>query len=231
MKKRASLASTGALLATLVILGCVSMMSPLSPLSTPTSIPTLASTGTPLVEITPTPLVPADWLLYVNEPLGYQFNYPPNVNVFEQGMVGMPGDVAIPEGMSMDEYWAYLEQTLPPNLCVGVSLDIGTLLIAPPYEPWGKFASPCGRTGVGAYTIVQVNETVWVDGQIRTATGMQVYDSQTGAFRDETFRISLENGYQVEYGGNWEGDASRYAQYLLNKQTLLQILSTLHWIR
>ncbi len=208
-----------------------SSAAPVSNLPTATSIPTsvpLPATS-PTAEVSPTPPAPDGWLTYINEPLGYQFNYPPGAQIRETGMSGMPSDEPIPEGMTMDEYWAYLESIIPPNLCVGVNLNVGYIVIAPPYELWGKYTPPCGRSGVGAFDIRDASESVQVNGAIMAANGMQIYDRQSGAFLDETFHIEFKNGFRVEYGGNWKGNASKYEQYVTNKQVLMQMLSSLRW--
>ena len=138
---------------------------PPSPAATDMLMPAGAATAIP------------GWLTYTNAFLGYQFDYPPGAVISAEGVTGYPTE-ELPAGMTSDQFFAQLEATYPDQLCVNVQLPIAFLTIGAPEERGGKYSSPCGVSGIGAYTLVNKTETVTVGGQAYSAGGMEIYDPQ-----------------------------------------------------
>lgn len=142
---------------------------PLQPDPTATSIiptPTRKPTVAPL----PTSSVVPGWLTYENKFLGYSLSYPPEARIRTSGVTGFPTD-ELPENKTVEEYQAELEEKYPYDLCVSVGYKRAFITIRSTDETLSAYASPCGITGVGDYTIEHWEEVVTIDGQPYTAGG------------------------------------------------------------
>jgi hypothetical protein len=195
----------------------------------PTTLPSQpppppAATDTPVPAGLPTAI--PGWLTYTNAVLGYQFDYPPEAVITAVGVTGYPTD-ELPAGMTPDQYFALLERTYPAQLCVDVQLPIGFLTIGAPQERGGKYSSPCGVSGIGAYTIVNKTETIIVGGQAYAAGGMEIYDpQQNNAFKSEVYYFTLEDGTRFNYGGDWLRLGLTHDNYLPYREILLRMMAS-----
>lgn len=195
--------------------------------STPTALPT--ATKTPQSALTPTPqLTPIPtsalvegWLVYENDFYGYAFSYPPDAKISTQGVTGIPSG-EWPAGMTFEERMAQLRETYPSDICVTLNYGEGFIAFQPPWEEGGKYAAPCGVTGVGDYDVLSKTETIMIGERTYSATGWELRQRDSGAFHREFFMIDLEDSMRVDFGGS--GDT--YQDYLHTKDTLLQILET-----
>ncbi len=220
--------------AAVVILALACALPPIG-VPTPTSAPppaTEAPTSPPPPAATETsaPAGPATaipgWLTYTNAFLGYQFDYPPDAVITAVGVNGYPTE-ELPAGMTPDQYFALLEQTYPPQLCVDVKLPIGFLTIGAPTERGGKYSTPCGVSGIGAYTIVNKTETITVGEQAYQAGGMEIYDpQQNNAFKAEIYYLTLGDGTRMNFGGDWMMTGRSHDDYLPNREILLRMMAS-----
>jgi hypothetical protein len=165
------------------------------------------------------------WLTYTNEDYSYQFRYPAEAEIHEAGVMGFPTE-ELPEGMSIDEYTAQLEEQYGERLCVSIGFSSGYIHISPPENESFKYAI-CGRTGVGAGELIDKTEQVFVAGGMATANGFEfISDNDTLPYHNETLVINLLDGTRIEYGAR-PTEGATYEDYLTEaKMVLLQILST-----
>lgn len=204
------------------------LTSPLQPEATasPTATPpTPSPTPTPV----PTSSVVPGWLTYENEFLGYSFSYPPEGTIGHHGTTEIP-----PENVTTRrEYLAWEETVTPNNLCVGVSYKTGFVTVGPMDETLSLYASPCGITGIGDYTIENWEEDITIDGRPYTAGGYRLYIWETDQLVSE-FHILLDvnDSLRIDFGIHKMG-ATRSGQPEVSEQefneireTLLQILAS-----
>jgi len=165
------------------------------------------------------------WSTYINEDYGYQFRYPSEADILETGVMGFPTE-ELPEGMSIDDYTAQLEEQYGERLCVGLNFSTGYISISPPENESFKYAL-CGRTGVGAGELVDKSEEVYVAGGFYPAEGFEfIGNDETFPEHDETLVIRLPDSTRIEYGSLPLQEVD-YQKYLTEvKMILLQILST-----
>lgn len=192
--------------------------------STPTVLPTATSISTLEPTVFSTSAVTEGWLVYQNNLLGYEFNYPPQAEISSFGP-----DSYSPEDIPPDikfDYFALLQNIYPDSLCVGLEYQTGFLIIKAPNKEGGTFVT-CGVTGVGDYDVVEANETVRIGGKSYPARGYKVFERDaTATFRNEFFFVDLEDGTSINYGGYWKDRGATYEDYVSVKQTLLQILAS-----
>ena len=217
----------------LVALACV--LPPLGA-ATPTAAPppaTEAPSQPPPPPAATDTLVPAGaptailgWLTYTNAFLGYQFDYPPEAVISAVGVTGYPTE-ELPAGMTPDQFSAQLEATYPAQLCVDVQLPIGFLTIGAPQERGGKYSTPCGVSGIGAYTIVNKTEMVTIAGQAYSAGGMEIYDpQQNNVFKAEIYHFKLGDDTRFIYGGDWLQSGRTHDDYLPYREILLRMIGS-----
>ncbi|HEY43422.1 MAG TPA: hypothetical protein G4O11_05500 [Anaerolineae bacterium] len=170
------------------------------------------------------------WQVYVNEEIGYQFEYPATATVEEFEIMGFPTD-ELPEGMSIDEYIAQLQEQYGNSLCVHVGYSLGYVSISAPPNAGFRYVI-CGRTGVGVGEMINKVELVNIDGRTYEATGFEfIGDDETLDNHNETFVILLDDGTRIEYGARPAQDAT-YEDYLMKtKEVLLQILASFEMTR
>jgi len=139
--------------------------------------------------------------------------------------MGFPTE-ELPEGMSIDDYIAQLEEQYGERLCVSLQFSSGYITISPPENEAFKYAI-CGRTGVGVGELINKSEDVFVAGGFYKAEGFEfIGEGETIPDHNETFVIQLPDGTRIEYGARPVEDVT-YDEYLTEvKSMLLQILST-----
>jgi len=165
------------------------------------------------------------WATYINEDYSYRFHYPAEADILETGVMGFPTE-ELPEGMSIDDYVAQLEEQYGERLCVSLNFSSGYIHFSPPENDSFKYAI-CGRTGVGAGELIDKSEEVYVAGGFYPAQGFEfIGNDETFPEHDETLVIRLPDGTRIEYGSLPLQEAD-YQEYLTEvKPVLLQILST-----
>ena len=198
-----------------------------NPQSKPTPIPT----QTPLQVGSSIPTPPAGWNTYINDYLGYQISYPPSMKVHAEGWISLYTDETIPPGFTFDEYFTYLENILPDQLCVWVESDAGTVTIAPPGDSIGRFVSPCPGMGIGEqYRFEDTSQTFLVNGEVLQIPGTKLYLESTGELDSEFYMFNLNNGFRITFiSGPAKGQPLE--TYPEKMELLKQVLSTLTWIR
>jgi hypothetical protein len=172
------------------------------------------------------------WMVYDNERYGYQIQYPPEATLEESGIQGYPSDEngmpvgGLPEGVTQDTYFQYLEQTYGNNLCVQIRTSLGYIMISAPENAEFRYAI-CGRTGVGVAEITNFDLDVRANGKYYTAQGMDVQaGGESLTDHNETVRFTLEDGTRIEFGARPVADAT-YEDYLMKgRPLLLSILET-----
>ncbi len=180
--------------------------------NTPTAAAGLGPTATPLLTAVPMPTSTdiEGWLVYQNDFLGYRFSYPPEARISHHGGTGYPDD-----------------------LCVTVTYKTGFVTVGPADEPLSGYASPCGITGIGDYTIEEWEEVVTINGQSYTANAMRLYLWQTDQLEHEYYLLrDFNNDLNIDFRLSIRG-APRSGQQDLTeaefneiRETLLQILAS-----
>jgi putative hemolysin len=179
----------------------------------------------PTVEPVTQPAIPEGWQTFTNQRYGYQISYPPEAVVEWSGVMGVPTD-EIPQGMTVDQYYAQLESTLSDNICVIIKYSLGYINILPNWKENVKY-NPCGRTGVGAGEMVDKSEQITVNGQAYTAEGFEWLGG--GDMLDqhnETMIVILDDGTRIEYGASPHSDASYQDYQTGTKNVLISIINT-----
>ena len=204
---------------------------PVSP--EPPVVTVVEPSPSPFVTLMPTlPGVPTPrpgWQVYANAFLGYQLSYPTGASVIARDFSGMPTDDPLPDGFTFEEYFHYAGQVLPPELCVSVENEAGSLTIAPPYESIGRYVGPCPGMGIGSgYRMDPAAEPVWVAGAQYTLQGKKLFWESSGEFDSEYYLATLANGFRVVIIG-MPPEGMSAETYALKRQELFEILSTLGW--
>jgi hypothetical protein len=204
-----------------------SMTTPTMP---PLPIQTPIATAETIVTPSTTSVADAleEWLIYENDFFGYRFSYPSSARISKQGVTGFPAE-ELPENVTTEEYWEQLETTYPADLCVSVQYGSGFVAFVPSDEIGGKYTVPCGVTGVGDYDMVDVVETVLIDGKPYTASGFRLYERETGGWRGEYYILPFNDRIAIHFGSRDRvGSVHNTTQeeFLDVKETLLQILSS-----
>jgi hypothetical protein len=176
------------------------------------------------------------WITYTNQRYGYQFQYPPTADIEEIGVQGYPSDEnglpvgGLPEGVTLDTYFAYLEETYGNNLCVGIKYSLGYIYISAAENTEARYAT-CGRTGVGVAEIIPKNEQITIAGLTVEASGMEVKgEGESLDAHNETMVVWMPDGTRIEFGAAPRMDAT-YEDYLMKtREMLLQILETFEYI-
>ncbi|MFO7678990.1 MAG: hypothetical protein R6X34_02985 [Chloroflexota bacterium] len=187
--------------------------------SYPTATPSLTPTVTPIP--VPTSNVVEGWLMYQNDFFNYRFSYPPEARIRRQGVTGVPIE-EVPENMTVEEYWEKLKELYPNNLCISVEYGTGFVIFVPSEEKGGRYTGPCGITGVGDDDIVSLSETVLIDGESYTASGVKFYERGTGAWQGEFYILKLNDHVAIHYGSL----RGTQEQFLDAQETLLQIVTS-----
>jgi hypothetical protein len=110
-----------------------------------------------------------------------------------------------------------------------VQYGSGFVAFVPSDEIGGKYTVPCGVTGVGDYDIVDVVETVLIDGEPYTASGFRLYERENEGWRGEYYILPFNDRIAIHFGSRDRvGSVHNTTQeeFLNVKETLLQILSS-----
>ena len=172
------------------------------------------------------------WLVYDNDRYGYQIQYPPEATLQESGIQSYPSDEngmpvgGLPEGVTQDTYFEYLEQTYGNNLCVQIQTSLGYIMISAPENEEFRYAI-CGRTGVGIAEITSFELEVRANGKSYTAKGMDVQaGGESLTDHNEAVSFTLEDGTRIEFGARPVADAT-FEDYLMKgRPLLLSIIET-----
>ena len=125
--------------------------------------------------------------------------------------------------MTLDNYFANLEETYGNNLCVGIKYSLGYVYISVPENIEFGYAI-CGRTGVGVAEIIQQEEELVIEGMNVTATGMEVIgEGESLDAHNETMVVRLPDGTRIEYGASPRADAT-YEDYLMKTKDILLLI-------
>jgi hypothetical protein len=194
--------------------------SQLEPTATATiAPPTLTPAATPV----PTSSVVPGWLTYENRFPGYSFSYPPEATIDHHGTtVEPPEDIT-----SWLEYLAWVKTVYPNDLCVGVGYKTGFVAIHPRDETLAGYASPCGITGIGDYTIEDWEEVVTIKGQPYTASAKRLYIWQTDQLEHEYYiLLDVNDNLRIDFGLSMNG-APGSAQQDLSEAEINEVRETL----
>jgi hypothetical protein len=187
-----------------------------------TAAPTFTPTATPSPMATLAEI--EDWPVYENNFYNYRFSYPSTATISVQGVTGFPTE-ELQVGMTAVAYRQHLENILPSDICVSVSYETGFVNFLPPWESGGKYTGPCGVTGIGAYDVTTITETVTIDEQVYFARGTVVRErNEAATWRDEFYFVTLNDGTQIQYGTIF----GTQEQHLANIDTLRQIVESFH---
>ncbi|MBN2005131.1 MAG: hypothetical protein JXA21_17360 [Anaerolineae bacterium] len=215
----------------LVILAIsLSACTSLTSTQTTTSNPT-ATTPTELVALTAAPeinpVAPEGWNLYVNDVFGYQFYYPADATIKEEGVTSFPAD-ELPTGKTADEYLTELQKMYSNKLCVSVSYGLGYVNFSAPANTGFRYTQ-CGRTGMGAGSMTDKTETIVIGETTLTTTGFEFIGTESPcdllSCHNEMMALHFPDGIRIEYGAAPLNGA--YADYVATtRPVLLQIVST-----
>lgn len=214
------------LLALLLLATICSGCSSNVPLNMPTQTSEATLAATKITSPIPTSKSIHGWLTYRNSLLSYELSYPSEATMLTEGVTSFPTE-ELPSNMTFDEYLAKLKKVYPGDLCVSIQYQFGFITIEAPQDKGGKYTGPCGVTGVGDYDVVEKTEKINIGARSYSATGYEVHERDTSAtFRSEFFKVQLEDGTAIDYGGNWIENGKTYKDYLSVKEVLLQVLAT-----
>jgi hypothetical protein len=196
----------------------------LMPTHTPTATPPRLSAAT--VPPSPTPRSTSDilagWWLYENNFYDYHFSYPPEAPISTQGVTGFPTD-ELPENMTSENYRRQLAANYPNDICVNVQYKLGFVTFKPSEEAGGKYSGPCGVTGVGAYDVQAITETVMIDQYPYIARGWLVSErNEAATWHSQFYFITLGDGTAIHFG-SFRGSQQEFMEI---KETLLQIVTS-----
>lgn len=205
---------------------------PPSPTQMPTTTAVLVTPTTAETVVTPSstsaPDTAEEWFVYENDFFGYRFSYPSGARISKQGVTGFPVE-ELPENMTTEEYWEQLETAYPADLCVSVQYGRGFVTFKPSEEEGGRYTAPCGVTGVGDYNVVDVVETVLIDGEPHMASGFKLYERDTGVWKGEFYILQFNDRIAIHYGSSdhvGSGGNITQEEFLNVKETLLQIVNS-----
>jgi hypothetical protein len=197
---------------------------------TPEVTPWATSTSISLQIPATTPTAISGWRTYINEYLGYQFDYPSSATIHEDGYISIYSNETIPDVfISPDEYFSYLYKVLPDNLCVSIESSGGWITIKPPDDSIGQFMGTCPGMGLGVYSRMEDSVEVFeVDGQSYSIPGKTIYQNAEKLGTSlyflyiKNFRVTIVS--RPEIGMTPE-------MFLEHMETLKKILSTLIWTK
>lgn len=153
------------------------------------------------------------------------------MQIHTEGFMGMDVNHPIPPGFSFDEYFTYLENILPDNLCVMVESDAGLIAIAPPSESIGRFADICPGMGIGEqYRFEDTSQTFLINGKELQIPGKKLYLESSGEFASEFYMFNLDNGFRLTFISR-PVKGQPLETYPEKMELLKRVISTLTWIR
>ena len=206
--------------------------------STLRSTASTGSAATPTPE--PTPLVPTEdpaptvppeatsipgWLTYHNAMIGYSFDYPPEAVLATSGVTGYPTE-GLPDGLEPGQCIATLEATYTEALCAGIELPSASFVLWSPEDEGGRFAGPCGVTGIGVYDIQTEQSPIMIDGEALTLKTTRVYEVGTDSLVNEFASVQLSDGTRFSLASHWQEHGLTYEDYLADRDTIVQVMSS-----
>jgi hypothetical protein len=211
-----------------LVLAC-STLTPATPtagIDLPPLEPTVVlPTAIPQPTTPPLPTVIPGWLTYHNTMFGYSFDYPPDAEFISTGVSGYPTD-ELPAGIGPGEYIATLEATYTEPLCAGVGLPTASFVLQVSQERGGRYAGPCGVTGIGVYDIRKGELPVRIDGEDLTLGLTRVYEVGTDTLVNEFGHVTLSDGTRMTIMSHWQDLGLTYQDYLAEREVLLQVLAS-----
>ena len=215
----------------LLLLACNTLGSAATPPVQPTpSIPPVEPTAPVPTETAPPsvtqgPTAVPGWLTYHNATIGYSFDYPPEASLSITGVAGYPTE-ELPAGMEPGQYVATLEAIYAEGICASIALPTGTFVVGPAQENGGRYAGPCGVSGIGAYDVRTEEVAVVVDGQSLSLRTNRLYEVGTETLVHEFSTVRANDGSLLSIIGAWEQHGKSYQDYLADRDILLQVLTT-----
>jgi hypothetical protein len=103
------------------------------------------------------------------------------------------------------------------------------LYLGAPEALGGRYSTPRGIRGAGAYDLRRAEEGTLIGAESVTATGDQVYSLEGGEFLFE-FLLAQLRDFRFNYGGDWTRDGLTHDDYLAGKEPLLQVLRSWRWL-
>jgi hypothetical protein len=194
----------------------------LEPTASATPIPPTPSPTLATVTLIATSSTVVGWSAYKNEYFGYEFAYPVDARIRTQGVTGFPTS-ELPENVTAEAYLQQLEATYPDNLCVSVHYLTSFVTFVPAAEKEGRYTVPCGVTGIGDYDIIDLSETVIIDGVPYTASGWRLYERGTDTWHGEFYFLETSDTITIHYGSLTSGT---HEVYLHAQQDMMQIVTS-----
>ena len=182
-------------------------------------------TETALPSVTQGPTAIPGWLTYHNATIGYTFEYPPEATLSTTGVAGYPTD-ELPAGVDPGQYVATLEAMYPEGICASVALPTGMFVVGPAQENGGRYAGPCGVSGIGVYDVRTEEAPVVVDGQSLSLRTNRLYEVGTELLVNEFSTARLDDGTLLSIISAWEQHGKTYQDYLADRAILLQVMTS-----
>jgi hypothetical protein len=196
---------------------------PNSAISSASPVSSTAAGSPEFVPISTETALPSGWSDFINGYYGYAISLPPNAEVSKAEVEAIPESAA---SMTIEE----LQRMYPPGGCVSIDYQSVYFLIRVADYLGGQFHPVCGRSGIGAVHPVWTEEEVVVGDVSFLATYGRMYESDApdAKFLEEFYTIDMGDGAAISFGsvaGGWP-DQAAYDQYLIDKETVLEILRT-----
>ena len=185
----------------------------------------------PLPTEVPTPTIPAGptaipgWLTYHNGMIGYSFDYPPEAVLTTSGVNGYPTE-ELPAGLEPGQYLATLEATYTEALCAGIDLPSASFIQWTPQDKGGRYAGPCGVTGIGVYDIQKEEAPITIDGEALMLSTTRLYEVGTDTLAYEFSTVKLSDGTRLTLTSHWQDSGLTYEDYLADRDTILQVMAS-----
>jgi hypothetical protein len=201
--------------------------------ATPAAVPSRSSVEATRLSPTeiPTPTVPPEptsipgWLTYHNAMIGYSFDYPPEAALTMSGVTGYPTE-ELPSGVEPGQFIATLEATYTEALCAGIELPSASFVLWASDDEGGRYAGPCGVSGIGVYDIQTEQSPITINGEALTLKTTRVYEVGTDTLVNEFGSVSLSDGTRLSFMSHWQEHGLTYEDYLADRAILLQVMSS-----
>ena len=155
-----------------------------------------------------TPIDPkTDWQTYSNPMFAYQIRYPENAALKELPIISFDSS-ELPEGMDPAEYMTQLEAKYGSSLCIQITYSLGYLTISAAPNTGNRYVT-CGMSGTAAGDLEGISETVYIDGEEKTARGYHIKGSSDALDQNgEVLWIEMDDGTRLEFGSLPESSAT-----------------------
>lgn len=191
-------------------------------------LPQAAPSVTPEADPTPTSAAPTaipGWLTYHNAMVGYSFEYPPEASLTSVGVTGYPTE-ELPPGLEPGQYFATLEATYSEALCAGIELPAAVLTFQAPDDEGGRYAAPCGRSGVGVYDLRSEDLSLTIEGTAYPVSLTRLYEVGTETLVGEFGGVMLGDGTRIAFDGTWTLHGLTYEDYLADRGKVFQVIES-----